>query len=244
MAGYPADVLRILGIHPDFDSPSMNDLIEACEQEYNEIRARLCTILDELADFEPSEHRIPLDVLLPLDALALSATNQILQSVDLAYQGARFYEAWRVLIDFCKSHFESLYLPLLKERFKTAAEGYEKRSGQTVLWEILRLFVQRFRTDYSISLRTDSRADASRLGRGSYPPNILRNLTDNMPVIRPSLLKMSIFQASFLRIGSLRLICHTLRMWMRGGRNCQNRWAAVEQPDPWVGNPTPDTPDT
>jgi isoleucyl-tRNA synthetase len=144
MAGYPADVLRILGIHPDFDSPSMNDLIEACEQEYNEIRARLCTILDELADFEPSEHRIPLDVLLPLDALALSATNQILQSVDLAYQGARFYEAWRVLIDFCKSHFESLYLPLLKERFKTAAEGYEKRSGQTVLWEILRLFVQRF----------------------------------------------------------------------------------------------------
>ena len=144
MAGYPADVLRILGIHPDFDSPSMDDLIQTCEQEYNEIRSQLCTVLDELADFEPSKHRLPLDMLLPLDALALSFTNQILQSVDLAYQGTRFYEVWRILIDFCKSHFELFYLPLLKERFKTAADGHEKRSGQTVLWEVLRLFVQRF----------------------------------------------------------------------------------------------------
>ena len=144
MVEYPTDVLRILGIHPDFGSPSLNELLQGCEQEYTEIRSQLCAILDELADFDPNKHRLPLDMLLPLDALALSATNNILQSVDLAYQDGRFYEAWHVLVDFCKSHFEPFYLPLLKERFKTETEGDEKQSGQTVLWEVLRLFVQRF----------------------------------------------------------------------------------------------------
>ncbi|MCH8293043.1 class I tRNA ligase family protein [Candidatus Poribacteria bacterium] len=150
---YPADVLRILGVHPNFDSQSMNALAHDCEQEYHKVRTLIFTMLNDLEDFQPSRCKLPLEMLLPLDALALSATNQILQTVDDAYQQYHFYRVWRILKDFCESDLQQFYLPILKGRLQTSAQDEEcdgnryqreKRSGQTALWEILHVLVQRF----------------------------------------------------------------------------------------------------
>jgi isoleucyl-tRNA synthetase len=149
---YPTDVLRLLGIHPDFTCPTMNTLAQQCEQEYQSVRGVLCLVLNELTDFEPNQHRLPLDKLLPVDTLALAATNQTVQAVDLAYQEHRFYQAWCLLKNFCESELGEFYLPLLKERLNISTEYMreadihslqEKQSGATALWEILRLLVQR-----------------------------------------------------------------------------------------------------
>jgi isoleucyl-tRNA synthetase len=141
---YPKDVLRILGIHPDFDRSSADALIHQCKETYKGIQILFRSMLSVLSDLNPREHKLPLDNLLPLDALALSVTNEVLQSVDLAYQQHRFHQAWSILSDFCESDLYRFYLPMLEERVKAPEGLLEKRSGQTALWEILHVLIQRF----------------------------------------------------------------------------------------------------
>ncbi len=141
---YPKDVLRLLGIHPDFDHPSMEAPIQQCQNEYNTVKRLYAEILSYLENFNPDAHKRALETLFPLDALALSVTNRVLQSVDLAYQQRHFHQAWCVLRDFCQSDLQQFYLPVLKNRFNAAKATREARSGQTALWELSRVLIQRF----------------------------------------------------------------------------------------------------
>ena len=141
---YPKDLLRLLGIHPDFDHPSVDALIQQCQMEYSTVQTLCTAILSCLETFDPGECTLSLETLLPLDALALSITNRVLQSVDVAYQQRQFHKAWCILRDFCQSDLQQFYMPVLQYRFNLAAETREKRSGQTALWEILHVLIQRF----------------------------------------------------------------------------------------------------
>ncbi|MCZ6681484.1 MAG: class I tRNA ligase family protein [Candidatus Poribacteria bacterium] len=140
---YPKDVLRLLCVQPDSESLSIDNRLQACQNEYHIVQTICAEILSCLEDFSSEAHQLALETLLPLDALALSMTNRVLQAVDFAYQQRDFHHAWCVLKDFCQSDLQRFYLPVLKDRLNVPETTREKRSGQTALWNILHVLIQR-----------------------------------------------------------------------------------------------------
>ena len=75
--------------------------------------------------------------MLPIDALAIAVTSQLLQDVQQAYQNGNFYEMWTLVVDFCEDdlHF---YARAMESRPATTLQV-----AQAVLSEITTVFLQR-----------------------------------------------------------------------------------------------------
>ena len=135
---YPKDVLRLLCLQPELNSSSMEGPLQQCQHEYDTIQKLCSTILSYLEDFEP--HASSLEPMTKLATQVLSATAEVLQSVDLAYQQRNFYQAWCLLRDFCQSDLQQFF----SKQCKAWKKVEKKRFCQTILSAILYVLIQRF----------------------------------------------------------------------------------------------------
>ena len=137
---FPKDVLRLLYLQPNLDVSSIEVHLQQCQQEYSAIQELCAMILSYIEDFTPDPHERRRELAPKLDTLELAATAGMMESVGLAYQQRDYYQAWRLLRDFCQSDLQRF----LDNLSNGAKKTQEKRANQAVLLEILYVLVQRF----------------------------------------------------------------------------------------------------
>jgi len=135
-----AEILRLWVAAQDYRedlriSPEiLNHLVEA----YRKIRNTCRFLLSNLYDFDPSAHRVPYEKLPELDRWALLRLSELIPKVRTAYDAYEFHTIFHALNNFCSVDLSSVYLDILKDRLYTFhKDAHERRSSQTVLFEIL-----------------------------------------------------------------------------------------------------------
>ena len=139
---YPADVARLVAITPNAGTQlatlkQLNKLAEGYLVQYQQLQALLERISNYLYYLEMNSQRSsPAEQeadgtrtdaqgggehpsnRLPVDALAIIVTDQLLQQVQQAYQDGNFHKMWTLLTDFCEDDLR-FYLYALEARLET-----------------------------------------------------------------------------------------------------------------------------
>jgi isoleucyl-tRNA synthetase len=135
-----AEILRLWVAAQDYRedlriSPEiLNHLVEA----YRKIRNTCRFLLGNLHDFDPAKHCVAYEKLPELDRWALLRLGDFIPKVRTAYDAYEFHTIFHALNNFCSVDLSSVYLDILKDRLYTFhRDSHERRSSQTVLYEIL-----------------------------------------------------------------------------------------------------------
>ena len=89
-------------------------------------------------NLEATAGTTPIGKTLPIDALAIAVTAQLLQEVQQAYEAENFHEMWSLLTDFCQDDLR-FYSSTVQSRPTTT-----RRSARRILSEITTGLLQRF----------------------------------------------------------------------------------------------------
>jgi len=136
---YGAEILRLWVALCDYseDVRISEKILAGAIDSYRKIRNTLRYLLGNLADFKPAQHSVPADKLLEVDRYMLARLALTAAAVQKHYTGFQFRQAIRAVADFCILDLSAFYLDSLKDRLYTLApDAPERRSAQTVLWEI------------------------------------------------------------------------------------------------------------
>jgi isoleucyl-tRNA synthetase len=135
-----AEILRLWVAAQDYredlriSQEILNHLIEA----YRKIRNTCRFLLSNLYDFDPTQHRVPYARLPELDRWALMRLGELIPKVRQLYDDFEFHAIFHGLNNFCSVDLSAIYLDILKDRLYTFhKDAHERRSSQTVLYEIL-----------------------------------------------------------------------------------------------------------
>ena len=135
-----AEILRLWVAAQDYredlriSQEILNHLIEA----YRKIRNTCRFLLSNLYDFDPAQHRVPYAQLPELDRWALMRLGELIPRVREGYEEFEFHTIVHALNNFCSVDLSAVYLDILKDRLYTfRKEAFERRSSQTVLYDIL-----------------------------------------------------------------------------------------------------------
>lgn len=135
-----AEILRLWVAAQDYredlriSQEILNHLIEA----YRKIRNTCRFLLSNLYDFDPAQHRVPYAQLPELDRWALMRLGELIPRVREGYEKFEFHTIVHALNNFCSVDLSAVYLDILKDRLYTfRKDAFERRSSQTVLYDIL-----------------------------------------------------------------------------------------------------------
>ena len=140
-----ADVLRLCIAASDYndDVRMSEEILARVSESYRKIRNTLKYILGNLYDFDPARDAVAPEHLLEIDRWARSALHTLVRQVNTAYESFIFHQAVKHIYSFCVVELSSFYLDVLKDRLYTfSAASPERRSGQTVLYEIVHTLVR------------------------------------------------------------------------------------------------------
>ena len=138
---YGAEVLRLWVASSDYrDDIRLSDVIlKGLSEGYRKMRNTLRYALGNLYDFDPNKDAVATAQLLPLDRWAREKLSDLTRRVQKAYADYEFHLVYHSVVDFCGSDLSAVYFDILKDRLYTAkASGPERRSAQTVLFEVAR----------------------------------------------------------------------------------------------------------
>ena len=135
-----AEILRLWVAAQDYredlriSQEILNHLIEA----YRKIRNTCRFLLSNLYDFDPAQHRVLYAQLPELDRWALMRLGELIPRVREGYEEFEFHTIVHALNNFCSVDLSAVYLDILKDRLYTfRKDAFERRSSQTVLYDIL-----------------------------------------------------------------------------------------------------------
>lgn len=137
---YGAEILRLWTALCDYSGDvkiGMN-LLKGPIDTYRKIRNTLRYLLGNLSDFNPSENTVAYEKLMDSDKYMLARLAITADNAAKAYNEYRLHDAIKTLADFCNLDLSAFYLDSIKDRMYTlATDSVERRSAQTVLWNIL-----------------------------------------------------------------------------------------------------------
>ena len=137
---YGADILRLWTVSEDYteDIKLGEKVIRSIAEDYRKIRNTIRFLLGNLYDFNPDKDSLPPDQLLEFDRWMLSHLQKVASEVHKFYKQYQFYRAFNLLKAFINRELSAVYLDVLKDRlYVYAPQSRERRSAQTVLWELL-----------------------------------------------------------------------------------------------------------
>ena len=140
-----ADILRswVASSFYNDDVRISQETLNRLSDAYRKIRNTVRYLLGNLYEFNPSKHPIPYANLQALDQWALGRLCEVMRSVKGYYDRYEFAKVYKCLYAFCNEDLSSFYLDILKDRLYTsAAKSPERRSAQTVLYQILNHLVR------------------------------------------------------------------------------------------------------
>ena len=139
------EIVRLWVASIDFreDMAASENLMQRVADNYRKIRNTFRFLLGNLHGFEPEQHAVPYEDLLPLDKYMLARTRELTEKVTKWYDEFEFHRVYHAVIDFCVVDLSSLYLDVLKDRMYTfAPQSIARRSAQTVIWKITEALVR------------------------------------------------------------------------------------------------------
>lgn len=135
-----AEILRLWVAAQDYqeDLRISQQILKQLIEGYRKIRNTCRFLLSNIYDFDPSEHRMPVDQLPELDRWALLRLNHLITQVRRGYENFDFRQIIHELDYFCAVDMSATYLDILKDRLYTFPKQSPLRRGsQTVLFEIV-----------------------------------------------------------------------------------------------------------
>jgi isoleucyl-tRNA synthetase len=142
---YGAEILRLWVSYEDYrsDIAISQEMLKHLADAYRRIRNTCRYLLGNLSDYDPATDAVPYDTLLDIDKWALHGLQQLIARIRRAYEDFEFHVFFHVFHNFCVVDMSSFYLDVLKDRmYTTKANSLERRSGQTVMYEILGVMVK------------------------------------------------------------------------------------------------------
>ena len=149
----PLDIAKVLGgeivrlwvASIDFreDMAASENLMQRCAEIYKKLRNTFRFLLGNLNGFDPVRDRVPEAELLPLDRYMLARTRELTENILGWYERFEFHRVYHAVNEFAIVDLSSFYLDVLKDRMYTfAPTSKERRSAQTVLWQITETLVR------------------------------------------------------------------------------------------------------
>ena len=142
---YGADILRLWVSSEDYrnDIPVSENIIQHVIASYRTLRNTLRFQLGNLYDYNPDTDRIDYEKLMALDRWILQETNDLVREVTQAYEDYDFHKVYQAINCFCTLTLSARYHDILKDRLYTLrADGFERRSAQTALYEVCRTLLR------------------------------------------------------------------------------------------------------
>jgi isoleucyl-tRNA synthetase len=145
------EIVRLWVASVDFreDMAASENLMQRCADLYRKLRNTFRFLLGNLAGFEPARDRVPSSELIPLDRYMLARTRELAERIagpdgKSGWYGAfEFHRIYHAVNEFAIVDLSSFYLDVLKDRMYTfAPTSHERRSAQTVLWQITETLVR------------------------------------------------------------------------------------------------------
>jgi len=146
-----AEIVRLWVASVDFreDVAASENLMQRVADNYRKLRNTFRFLLGNLNGFEPEQHSLPYEDLLPLDQYMLARTRELVEKVSGAdgksgwYGDFQFHRVYHAVNEFCIVDLSALYLDVLKDRMYTfAPTSIARRSAQTVIYKITEALVR------------------------------------------------------------------------------------------------------
>ena len=139
------EIVRLWVASIDFreDMAASENLMARCAEIYRKLRNTFRFLLGNLSGFDPARDRIAESELLPLDRYMLARTRDLTDRVLGFYETFEFHRVYHAVNEFAIVDLSSFYLDVLKDRMYTfAPTSKERRSAQTVLWQITEALIR------------------------------------------------------------------------------------------------------
>jgi isoleucyl-tRNA synthetase len=139
------EIVRLWVASVDFreDMAASENLMQRCADIYRKLRNTFRFLLGNLNGFDPARDRVAESDLLPLDRYMLARTRDLTEKVRDWYAAFEFHRVYHAINEFAIVDLSSFYLDVLKDRMYTfAPTSRERRSAQTVLWQITEALVR------------------------------------------------------------------------------------------------------
>jgi isoleucyl-tRNA synthetase len=136
---YGADIVRWWVVSQNFmeDTRCGENLLKQVSEMYRRVRNTFRFLINNLYDFDPSQHAVADSELEELDRWAIEQLNLVVETCENAYNKYEFHRVYQSVINFCSVELSAFYLDVLKDRlYASAAESRERRSAQTAMHRI------------------------------------------------------------------------------------------------------------
>lgn len=140
-----ADILRLWAASVDYrgEITAAKDLLKPISETYRRIRNTMRFLLANLTGFNPAEHLLVYEEILPLDHFILDQTKQLQQECMEAYDTYQFHVVVQKIHQFCAGELGGFYLDIIKDRqYTMATNAIARRSAQTALFHITHALVR------------------------------------------------------------------------------------------------------
>ena len=140
-----ADILRWWVADTDYSSEmSVSDeILKRNADAYRRVRNTCRFLLANIAGFEPREHMVATEDMLPLDAWIVAQAVKVDEQVKALYEDYNFSGLTKLLMNFSVTELGAFYLDIIKDRQYTCkTDGLPRRSAQTALYHIAEAMVR------------------------------------------------------------------------------------------------------
>ncbi|HOV78471.1 MAG TPA: isoleucine--tRNA ligase [Bacillota bacterium] len=140
-----ADILRLWVSSTDYrgDLALSQNILKQMVEAYRKIRNTCRFLLGNLYDFDPARDCVACGNLQEIDRWALVKLQKLIRRVTEAYGNYEYHVVYHAVHGFCTLEMSALYLDIIKDRLYTMPAGsIERRSAQTVLYEVLMSLVR------------------------------------------------------------------------------------------------------
>ena len=135
-----ADVLRLWVAATDYRSEMTvsKEILTRTSDAYRRMRNTARFLLANMHSFDPTQHRLGIDDLLPLDRWAVERAAQLQRDVIAAYGTYEFHLIYQKVHNFCAVDLGAFYLDVVKDRqYTTRADSRARRSCQSAMHHII-----------------------------------------------------------------------------------------------------------
>ncbi|MCB1668647.1 MAG: isoleucine--tRNA ligase [Pseudomonadales bacterium] len=140
-----ADVLRLWVASTDFSGEMTvsDEILKRSADSYRRIRNTARFFLSNLNDFDPQQHAVAAEDMLPLDRWAVDCAARLQQSITEDYTNYQFHHIYQKLHNFCVTDMGGFYLNIIKDRQYTCQkDSLARRSAQTAIYHLTEAFVR------------------------------------------------------------------------------------------------------
>jgi len=135
-----ADILRLWVVSTDYTSEMTvsDEILNRTADSYRRIRNTTRFLLANINGFDPKQHMLSADDLLPLDAWIVDRANSLQAEIKEAYNEYQTMTIYQKLHHFCVNELGGFYLDVIKDRqYTTKADSKARHSAQTAMYHVL-----------------------------------------------------------------------------------------------------------